>query len=541
MDKKELLLFSALFLGCGEEKPAFLEDLPIPKVSIPESKLLEKLEEKVQPQGEECIINISNKFIPELLSLSRDAQQYFSKEGSFYNPFQRERFGIFSSFAHHQKPFEHYVKAIERRGDQEQPIIGTDFVWTTTPETIKNIGNLEAKKKKLEETLSKIKGMIPKNEITIKKIEKDIESTEKEKEATLQRIETVKKIQQVLQWEGFYKGELNGIYSETVPAMAQYQRFHVQRLIVPVLYINEKAEDLPTNGSFNKATRELLNKSFEDYAFEGIRRVLEERVLHARCAGKYPHVIEQPELEILVDRTLKHLNLGSLGGVRDFFATEHQITTLQLDIPERYQQDFMNFEVEVEKWEEDRTKSKLHLYVIENGKRIELFTTKVVVGGKNRKSEKDYDTPEKIFYMKNLLLMPHWNPTESAEREGLEEEQTLPGPFNAFGMMLMPLYNENVPPKDPFGVEQPGYNGYGIHLTAWPYSVERWGVSHGCVRIHPKMSRFFDFVSRYTPHTIALEDFEGREKLKFTHSRGSFIPFEPEHYIKVRICAEECK
>src|SRR3989344_2269520 len=150
MNKKELFLLGALFSGCGEEKPAFLENLPIPKieVSIPESEPPEKLEEKVQPKGQLCTIDISNHFIPELLSLSRDGQQYFSTEGSLQNPFQRERFGIFSSFAHHQKPFEHYAKAIERRGDQEQPKIELTFVPYTTEKTFKKISALETKKKK---------------------------------------------------------------------------------------------------------------------------------------------------------------------------------------------------------------------------------------------------------------------------------------------------------------------------------------------------------------------------------------------------------
>src|SRR3989338_5051748 len=114
MNKKALLFLSAFFLDCQNEKLQTLEQLPIPKIEVilPEIKELHKLEEKVKPKGLECTVDLSNNFIPELMSLSRDAQQYFSTEGILQNHLQRERFGIFSSFAHHQKPFEHYVKAI---------------------------------------------------------------------------------------------------------------------------------------------------------------------------------------------------------------------------------------------------------------------------------------------------------------------------------------------------------------------------------------------------------------------------------------------
>ncbi|MEK6809902.1 MAG: L,D-transpeptidase, partial [Nanoarchaeota archaeon] len=304
--------------------------------------------------------------------------------------------------------------------------------------------------------------------------------------------------------------------------------------------------ELKTDGKVNILTTELLNKSFEEYAFSGVKRVLEERVFHAKCNDCHPYVIEQKELDQLVDSAAEQLNLHTLEGVQRFFSEKHESANVHLDIPELYQQDFMKLEIEVEKWEKNRIKSKIRLYAVENEERAELFQTKVVVGGKiknkktGRKEEKN--TPEKEFYIKNILLMPLWNPKlEVQKQEEVKEEEMLPGPFNAFGMMLAPLYANNKPQKNPFSQVQEGYEGYGIHLTAWPSSVENSGTSHGCIRIHPKQSRFFYFLAGYTPHKNIFESFEGRGSLKFTPSRGSSIPLDPEYYIKVKICEKECE
>ena len=531
MNKKELFLLGALFSGCGEEKPAFLENLPIPKieVSIPESEPPEKLEEKVQPKGQLCTIDISNHFIPELLSLSRDGQQYFSTEGSLQNPFQRERFGIFSSFAHHQKPFEHYAKAIERRGGQEQPKIELSFVPYTSDKTIQKISVLEQQLQD-EKVQEKQK----------EKIKQDLETLQKQ-------VQEVKDIQQLLRWEDYYKGEITGIYdAKTSNAVMRHQKRHRERLINPYIFINGIPYELKADGSINKPTRELLNQSFEEHAFGGVRRVLEERVFHAKCNGRYPYVIEQPELDKLLSSTAEQVNLHTIRGVQEFFSTEHETATVYLDIPERYQQDSMKLDIEVEKWEKNRTKSKLRLYSVEEDERIELFQTRVVVGGKvkNKKTgrKKDYNTPEREFYLKHTTILPHWNPPEwAAQEEEVKEEEKLPGPFNAFGMLNSPLYYDNKPQKDPFRAWQEGDKGYRIHLTPWPSSVENGGASHGCIRIHPNMNRFFYFITGDTPHRIVLEDYQGKKSLKFTLPKGSFIPFEPEHYIKVNICEKKCE
>ena len=79
----------------------------------------------------------------------------------------------------------------------------------------------------------------------------------------------------------------------------------------------------------------LLNKDFKDQALEGLQRVLEERVFHAECNGRYPYVIEQKHLDRLVDSAAEQLNLHTPEGAQTFFSSEHKTATIYLDIPER--------------------------------------------------------------------------------------------------------------------------------------------------------------------------------------------------------------
>lgn len=537
MDKKTLLLLSTLALNCQDQQLPRLEHLNVPKIEVEIPKILpeensQKLEEKI-PSGASCTVDLSNHFIPELLSLSRDADLYFSTEGSLQNPLQRERFGIFSSFAHHQKPFEHYAQALARRGNTPQPKIEAAFVPYISEKTVKKVSSLQ--QQLAEDQLSPQKR---------EKIQKELETLQ-------QQIHTIKDIQQILQWEGFYTKEIDGIYdAKTSAAVMGFQKYHLRRLINPVMAIKGGTYELKSDGSINKPTRELLNKDFEEYAFGGVHRVLEERVFHAKCNGRYPYVIEQAELHKLVDSAAEQLHLNTAEGLDEFFRAQPQAAIVYLEIPPRYQQDSMKLEVEVEKWdsgkyEKIRTKTNLRLYAIEE-ERVELFNTKAVVGGwvKSKKTgkKKQYVTPERKFYLKHITIMPLWNPPEwAAAEEEVEEEEKLPGPFNAFGMFNTPLYYDSKPQKDPFRGWQEGDNGYKIHPTPWPSSVENGGASHGCVRIHPNMSRFFYFVTGYTPHRIILENVKGRQTLKYTPLRGSYIPFEPENYIKVRTCEQQCE
>ena len=519
-----LLLGGALSLNCQNEVMPVVERLNLPRIELHSDILTSsRAEDKNIQYGGPCIIDISDHFIPEILSRSRDAEQYFTVEGILSNPWQRERFGIFSSFEHHQKPFEHYAEAITRRGEQKQPKIELKFVPYTTKNTIQKIYSLE---KQLQN------GQLSENQKLRLTMELKILQSQ---------VQTIKNAQQILAWEDFYREDIDGIYDQkTALAVIKYQRYHQQHL----------RYGWNIDGRINRSTIELLNKNLEDYAFDGMRRVLEERVFHAKCGSRYPLVIEPQELEKLVDDAAAQLQLDTLQGVKNFFLSpERESAEVHLEIPQRYQQDSMKLEMEVEKWdfgrwERVRTETKLRLYVIEDGKKVELFQTKAVDGGwgKMRGIKKFFKTPEGEFYLKSLLVMPHWNPP-SWSKDKYGDPVTLPGQFNAFGMMATVLHYTDAPQENPFRGWQGDDDGFRIHLTAWPSSVESgYGVSHGCVRIHPAMSRMFYFVAGYTPHNQVLEkDTDGKETLRYTEKKGSYIPFEPEHYIKVRICKEKCE
>jgi len=97
----------------------------------------------------------------------------------------------------------------------------------------------------------------------------------------------------------------------------------------------------------------------------------------------------------------------------------------------------MRLEVDVEKWdsgrwERVRTNTNIQLYAVEDGKRTELFRTKAVVGGwgKLHGVKKFFKTPEGEFYLKSMIVLPHWNPPSWA-KERYGEPVTLSGPLNA--------------------------------------------------------------------------------------------------------------
>jgi len=113
--------------------------------------------------------------------------------------------------------------------------------------------------------------------------------------------------------EGFYNGKIDGIFTNAATALMKYQYFHQQHRD----YIWE------VDGRVNSVTLPLLTKNFEEYALSWIRRVLEERVFHAKCDDRYPFVIEQKELGILVESAAKQLHLDTVDGAQDFLQQEH--------------------------------------------------------------------------------------------------------------------------------------------------------------------------------------------------------------------------
>src|SRR3989344_3033318 len=300
MDKKELLFLGLLATSCQSEEPKILESIPTSNVEVTTPK--EQLDQKNEPPKDVlCTIDLSNHFIPELMLLPRDIQLYFTSDRNLQNPFQRERFGIFSGFEHHKQPFEHYAKAIERRGDQQQPRIDPSITPFTTERTLKRISTLEQQIRD---------PAFP---------EKQKEKTRRELQTLQGQVQEVKDIQQILRWEDYYKGEITGVYDGKIGnAVLKYQKDHLQRLANPLVLINGKFYELKADGRINNPTRELINRSYDDHAFSGVRRVLEERIFHAQCGDRFPYVLESQKLANVVDSAVKELELDTIEGTRKF-------------------------------------------------------------------------------------------------------------------------------------------------------------------------------------------------------------------------------
>ncbi|MBU0470016.1 MAG: L,D-transpeptidase [Nanoarchaeota archaeon] len=283
--------------------------------------------------------------------------------------------------------------------------------------------------------------------------------------------------------------------------------------------------------SFEHYVRSLNsdNKSEEDHRkdYEGILRVLEERIFHANCLldGKerHPYVLEQKELTKLVESTAKQLGIDSLEGTKKFFEQPKDKVLVHLEIPERYKHDSLNLEIEVIKSKKDRKKTTFILYAVEEKEKVELLRTRAVVGGGKRpNTHQEFNTPARTFYMKSVIIMPHWIPPPQWARVNYGDISTLPGPYNAFGMFASDLYYDNKKPENIYARSLGIDDGFRLHLTSNPSSVENGGYSHGCVRIHPNLSRVFNFITEYTPHG----------KMKEHYRKGEVIPFT-ENFIKV--------
>lgn len=504
------------------------------------------LEENITEGENLCVVDLSNSFIPELFRESRDWRTYFTTDGILADPFQRERFGIFSSFKHHEKNFLHYAEAIERRGDNEQPKIN-GFIYYTTQRSLRDITTLE----NLIQTARK-----DSNDEKSRNKKTQIEQYQKKLDGLKEKVQKVKDIQQILSWEGFYNGKITGVFDqETTGALIRYQKYHL-KLNHRFFQKGDYLYVVDGKGRVDKATQRLLNKNFEEHASEGIKRVLEERVFHMGClfygSVRRPHVIEQENLDELVDETVRQLNLDNVEGIRNFFDHQPDVGRVLLDIPGRYKKESLKLEIEIEKWSSRKRKhpslrTKYILYSVENGERVELFRTRAVVGGWNKiRGEKKYfntpsTKPGEVRYIKSHWIMPYWTPPKWAEEES-GDPVTLPGPYNAFGMSAMVLHLTDKVPEHPFSGWYNDDDGIRNHLTPWPSSVEYGGFSHSCIRIHPNMSRVHFFITRYTPHKVVFQKGrDGELYLKFTQLKGSIINYEPGHYPIVRICEETCK
>jgi hypothetical protein len=526
----------ATLTGCSTDLNNTVDDpVTIEPFTFIHDQQKRNLEESLKDVDERdtCLIDLSNNFTPELFKNVKDGEKYFSTEGKLVMWRQRLRFGLFHSFPKQmQEEMIHYKAAIERRGDQEQPKIEFEGrVKFTTTHTLTTISELEAKTDKNE------------------KEKKQLEKLKK-------NVETVKNIQQILKWEGFHKGEITGVYSDMTYAVVQYKRFHTETLDYQFL-VDEGIREWT-------GMEEMLNKSFEDYADRRFMKVLKERVKHMLCyssdgATRRPMVINEKHLATIMDDVKKETDTDTVDGMIDFLEEEHGTLRMRLKIPDFYKRDFIKYRIVLEKWEKDRSKTKLIIYTLEDRvnedgeitekKWEEYFRTKAVVGGKQEmpnETMKMFHTPEGIFYIKSFWWLPHWHPVErwSDTEHGEDEPQTQPGPENAFGMGAMPIFYTADPQENPYRGWQEDDRGYRLHGTRAPWSVERGGTSHGCGRFHPDEMAIIHSLQAHTPHmrTMVYDREEGKMILKHTPAKGTYIPITDQNYfIQVQICAEACK
>ena len=516
--------------SCNEQLHETPEEPPAPRLITEEQQqtlddfLQEQLAQE-QPTENICLIDLSNNFTPELLTRVKDGQQYFSRQNELAIWQYRLRFGLYHSFPKQMKTeILHYQKAMERQGEAVRPRIEfTGRVRETSKQTLKLIEDLGAKSERTEQ-----------EQKNLEKFQDDVE--------------TVKNIQQVLAWEGFYTGEITGIYADMASAVVKYKRFHTNNF--------NYQQEIDHKIFEWTGMKELLNRDFDAYAKRRFMDIFHERVAHMQClfdgSSRRPMVIKPEHLDSLAESAAAQLGVDSIEGMLAFLEAEHGTERLLLDVPDFYNQGYKKFKIEVQKWEDDRKKTKLIVYTREGDHWEEYMKTPAVVGGKQEmpnKSKKMFHTPtsseEEPLWIKSFWFLQHWPRDEKwSEMEYEKDEpQTQPGPLNAFGMAGAILHFTNTPQKDPYKGWWDDDQNFRIHLTRAPWSVERGGASHGCVRIHPDMSRIFYFLMEYTPHfeNMVYDREEGRMILQQTPGRGTFLPIPSENYIPVVICERECE
>ena len=451
--------------------------------------------------AQEYTIDISDHFIPEILRDSRYAETYLASVAElneqfgaevFEEPLDRERFGIYSTFAPHipllQESITHYERALERRGEQATPQLSFEESIEanfTTERTLERIAELLAREPRTERE-------------------------ERRLQEYQERVSLVRDIQTILSWESFYDGEINGVYAQTDEAVAAYQRFH----------------HVDDDGVIGSVTRDLLNTPLEEHFEQSSRPLLqafEERIFHATF------VIEPTVLEQVTEEAVAQLGLATPEAVLDFFADGQrpETVTLELHVPERYLQDSMDLRIEIEKSERNRRNTHLELYAQEEESEVLLFSTRAVVGGEYviRGRRRNFPTPEGDFYLRRVLVFPHWFPPSWAEEE-YGDPLTQPGFQNAYGIMAAPFSRRQAIPEEPYTAHYSGDLPYLLHLTSAPESVESGrGRSHGCVRLHPDGgNHLFYFLIRYTPH----------RPLGRAEYRGEAVPFEQAIPVRIR-------
>ena len=467
--------------------------------SLADEDQVEQLPEEIieEPITKEYYIDVSDHFIPEIIAESEHAEMYFYNidqlnemfgDNIFHDYHDRERFGMYDTFQPYVEDLQdktaHYNEAITERGDLPQPIITIedsiehDFTTQRTLERVEQLSSLSERTARQERSLQRY----------------------------LDRVNLVKDIQTILSWEDFYEGEINGNYAETWPAIQAYQEFH----------------ELDDDGVIGDITLETLNTDWRDFLSNSHRDLLgifEERIFHST------YVIESEVLGQLTQEAASQLGINTPEGALSFFSNPErpEMVTVELSVPERYTQESMDLHIEITKSEMNRRNTRLELY---NGEEL-LFSTRAVVGGRHvvEGRNRNFPTPEGIFYLRRLLVFPHWFPPDWAEEE-YGEPITQPGFQNAYGILAMPLSRRDRIPEDIYDGHASGDLQWLVHMASSPRSVESGhGKSHGCIRVHPDWgNHLFYFLIRYIPHL----------PLGSAEYRGEVIPLERAIPLEIR-------
>ena len=465
--------------------------------SLADEDPVEPLPEEIieEPIAREYQIDVSDHFIPEIIAESEHAEMYFYDinqlnelfgRNVFHDYHDRERFGMYDTFQPYiedlQDKTANYNEAIEERGDLPQPTI-------TIEDSIEHDFTTDRTSRRIDSLLS---------------IPERTSRQERSLQRYLERVNLVKDIQTILSWEDFYEGEINGNYADTWPAVQSYQEFH----------------RLDDDGVIGEDTRQLLNTSLENLlnnSHQDLLGIFEERVFHTT------YVIEQDILGQLTIEAANQLGINNPEGALSFFSNPErpEMVTVELSVPERYTQDFLDLHIQVIKSERNRRNTRLELY---NGEDL-LFSTRAVVGGRHivHGRRRNFPTPEGEFYLRRLIVFPSWFPPEWAD-EQLGDSITQPGFQNAYGILAMPLSRSPRLAENPYVGRISGDLLWLNHMTPFPESVESGhGKSHGCIRVHPdRGNHLFYFLIRYTPHLpLGDADYRG-EVIPFLRA----IPFE---------------
>jgi hypothetical protein len=433
-------------------------------------------------------VDLSRTFVPEYIAQSTHASKYFLRKprkrleslGLFYD-FDDKKLKLFDSLS--SKPFD--------------PIDTTRTIklWYTTRRTLRDIDRIKGKATLTEED-------------------------KKKREKLEQKISNVRAIQGRLQAEGFFKGDVDGLFDPGLKkAMKKYQRSH----------------GLHVDGEIGSKTLRELNQPYLEHAqgeINNYKGFFGDRLFHQT------YVLDEVNLARLVDSSFAQIGLSSPSDVLTFNGRNPRNVKVSLEIPDNYLVREMTLGGVVTRHKKHKHKGtfRLYQYLMELEEPILLLETKMALGGKHMDhstgQEREFPTRSGRYFWKRIVVMPSWHPPGWAE-EGKGHESTKPGPLNAYGMYMTEYYRNDRQFSDDKRDSPGGYRfkyrgdaGFRAHSTNSPNSIRWGGSSHGCTRIHPTVAnRLFPFILHNTMH----------HPMRYNKARGDIIPFLKNRAIKVTI------